>query len=278
MVAQHAEPVPPSGRAAGQGLALADIACEQAFLLGAGSTVLYQLAVPGVGLGVAEHSTTLQRPVDRLRTTLLYIYMMVLGTDEERQAITRMVNRMHGPVTSPGRYSAFDPTLQLWVAATLNYNGPVIYQRIFGPLDQASLDRIYREGQVIGNALQVKPEQWPATWAEFVAYWHEQLATLEEADPVVKRYVRQLLSTEGQPLVVRPLLWLQGLMTRGNVEPELRAAFDLPWSAWDQRLYDLFWTVFPPLYRLTPRVIRQAPGKLLVRNTRRRLRRGTRVI
>ena len=40
-------------------LGLADIIEESSLLLGAGSTVLYQLALLGVGRGVAEHSTTL---------------------------------------------------------------------------------------------------------------------------------------------------------------------------------------------------------------------------
>ncbi|MSZ76010.1 MAG: DUF2236 domain-containing protein, partial [Actinobacteria bacterium] len=60
-------------------------------LLGAGSTVMYQLAMKGVGLGVAEHSTTLARPVDRLRTTLTYVYVMVLGSAEEKAQIARLV-------------------------------------------------------------------------------------------------------------------------------------------------------------------------------------------
>src|SRR5262245_9247145 len=56
-------------------ITLADIIEESMLLLGAGSTVLYQLALLGVGRGVAEHSTTLTRPVDRLRTTLTYVYV-----------------------------------------------------------------------------------------------------------------------------------------------------------------------------------------------------------
>lgn len=265
-VESHAAPV-----------SLADFICEQALLLGAGSTVLYQLADSGTGLGVAEHSTTLQRPVDRLRTTLLYVYMMVLGTAEERQAIVRMVNRAHAPVRSEGRYSAFDPELQLWVAATLAHNGLYIYERTFGPLDDASRERIYQESQVFGNALQVRPEQWPATLAEFEGYWRGRIAGFSP-EPAVQVYVQQLLSSEQQPLVARPLTRLQDLMSRGNVEPEIREVLGLSWTPTDQRRYDLFWKVFPPLYRRVPRVLRQLAARLVVRDTRRRLRSGKRVI
>src|SRR3954453_22375832 len=96
---------------------LADIIEESMLLLGAGSTVLYQLALIGVGRGVAEHSTTLARPLDRLRTTLTYVYVMTQGTQQERDAVARMVNKMHAPVRGEG-YTAFDRDLQLWVAAT----------------------------------------------------------------------------------------------------------------------------------------------------------------
>ncbi len=126
-------------------------------MLGAGSTVMYQLAMKGVGLGVAEHSTTMKRPVDRLRTTLTYVFVMSLGTEEEKKAIARMVNKMHSTVRSPGRYSAFDPELQLWVAATLAKNGEWLFEKVFDPMDEATKERVYRESWIFGTALQVKP-------------------------------------------------------------------------------------------------------------------------
>lgn len=97
---------------------LAAIDREAYIYFGAGSAVAWQLANPGVGRGVARHSRTLEEPLDRLRATMIYIYAVALGTDEDRRAIKRMVDRAHAPVRGPG-YSAFDPDLQLWVAATL---------------------------------------------------------------------------------------------------------------------------------------------------------------
>lgn len=183
----------------GREIDLQDFIAERALLLGAGSTVLNQLAIKGVGLGVAEHSTTLQRPADRLRTTLTYVYVMVLGTDEERRLIARLVNRAHAQVRSPGRYSAFDPDLQLWVAATLAYNGMFIYERTFGPLSPQGRERIYEQSKVFGNALQVTDEMWPDTLADFDAYWQESLGRME-SDPTVRAYVASLLDRRNQPL------------------------------------------------------------------------------
>lgn len=256
---------------------LGELITEQALLLGAGSTVLYQLADKGTGLGVAEHSTTLQRPVDRLRTTLLFVYMMIHGTDAERQQISRMVNKAHASVRSAGRYSAYDPELQLWVAATLAHNGIFIYEKTFGPLDEASRERIYRDSQVFGNALQVKPEHWPPTMAEFEDYWERKLDSLT-TEPVVQVYAQRLLSPESRPAPLRPLGRLEDLMSRGNLDPRVREVLGLTWTPAEQRRYDLFWKVFPPLYRLTPRALRHLLARAIIRDTRRRMRRGHRVI
>lgn len=257
--------------------AYASIASEQGMLLAAGSAVMYQLAVPGVGLGVAEHSTTLERPVDRLRTTLTYVYAMTLGTPEEQQAIARMVNKAHGPVRAAGRYSAFDPDLQLWVAATLYQQGEFIYEKLFGPMPEEMRDGYYRASWIYGTALQVKDEQWPPTRADFQVYWDTTIAGLESV-PSVQDYARRLLSTEDAPLFSKLVLPLQDLMTRGNLDPRTREVLGLTWSAKDQRRYDLFWKVFPRFYRLIPRRLRHLHAHLILRDMRRRMRKGGRVI
>ena len=253
---------------------IADFVGEQMVLLGAGSTVMYQLAMKGVGLGVAEHSTTLRRPVDRLRTTLTYIYVMTWGTEAEKKTVARMVSKMHRPVRSPGRYSAFDPDLQLWVAATLAKNGEWLYEKVFGPMDAATKERCYRESWIYGTALQVRPEMWPPTRADFERYWEESLTRLEP-NPIVQEYVRQLLTPRGLLGVFIPL---QSLMTRGNLDPHTRELLDLPWSARDQRRYELFWKLFVPVYRLVPRPLRQVQARLTFWDMRRRMRKGKRVI
>ena len=157
---------------------LADFVGEAVLLAGAGSAVMWQLARREVGLGVVEHSTTLDRPLDRLRTTLTYVYVMALGNEAERRAVASMVDRRHAPVRSAGRYSAFDPELQLWVAATLARTGETIRERVFGPMDPATRERVYRESWVLGTFLQVTPAMWPPTRAEFEEYWQASLALL----------------------------------------------------------------------------------------------------
>ncbi|MFL6062227.1 MAG: oxygenase MpaB family protein [Marmoricola sp.] len=255
---------------------LADYIGEGALLLGAGSTVMNQLALYGVGKGVAVHSNTLDRPLDRLRTTLTYVYVMTLGTEEERQAIAKMVNRAHRGIRGPG-YSAHDPELQLWVAATLAYNGEFIYEKTFGPMSEAARERSYAESQIFGNALQVTPEMWPATRSEFSAYWQRMQGEFN-SDDEIRGYVRALLSTKGAPLVLKPGIVLQNLITRGNLTPHVREVLGMSWSRTDQRLYDAFWAVFRVVYPRVPKPLRTLHARMVMRGMRKRMRQHRRVI
>ena len=256
---------------------LSDFIDEACLTLGAGSTVMWQLALKPVGLGVAEHSNTLERPFDRLRTTVTFVLAMVLGTEEERRAVSRMVNSAHRGVRSEGRYDAYDPEAQLWVAATLARNAEEMYERTFGRLSDEAREQVYRDSWIFGTALQVKEEQWPPTRAEFLDYWDSMVARLEP-DPTVQAYANKLLDTRALPPLVRPLIPLQSLMTRGNLPPGIREVLGLRWTARDQRRYDRFWRWFPPAYRRTPRFLRTFGTRVYLRDMRRRFATGRRVI
>src|SRR3954451_2831238 len=119
---------------------VADYRAEGILLAGAGRAILLQLANPAIGRGVAEHSTFTERPVNRLKGTLTYVYAIVYGNEAQVNEVRRRVNRAHVPVqraadkTSAG-YSAYDPELQLWVVATLYDTALTIIEKIYGPLD-----------------------------------------------------------------------------------------------------------------------------------------------
>lgn len=248
---------------------LATVSAEASILLGAGAAILEQIAARPVGLGVVEHSTALARPVDRLRSTLTYVYVMAFGSEQERRDVARRVERAHGPVRDPGRYDASDPELQLWVAATLAHEGRRLHEQVFGPLSPAAAERLHQESAVYATALQVPHSAWPADVAAFAAYWRSGLGRLRP-DPAVQCFAHRLLSGRGQPLLVRLVLPLQSLMARGGVPAEVRAVLGLSWSSRDQARYDLFWRVFPPVYRRLPRRVRALPAQLCLGSYRRR--------
>ncbi|KLO25513.1 hypothetical protein ABW16_22745 [Mycolicibacter heraklionensis] len=264
-----------------RGLNLADYVGEGFLYLGAGVTVLLQLAEPGVGHGVANHSTVLNRPLDRLRTTMTYIYCVTLGTDDERRALVKMVNQAHVPVKSgpdsPVSYNGFDPDLQLWVAATLYKNGQDLYERFLGPMDDATAERLYQQSAIYGTALQVKPEMWPPTRADFERYWQGKLDELT-IDDHVRAFAHDLFSGREAPLPIRLAMPLNRWITRGLLPTRLREELHWEWSPRDQRLFDALLTVLPPVYRLVPRTIRWLPARYYLAEMRRRLSSGRRLI
>ncbi len=251
---------------------LDDYVGEAFLLLGAGQSVLMQMSEPGVGHGVVDHSTALIRPLNRLRATMAYVYAVTLGTEEERREIVRIVNKAHVPVRSE-TYNAFDPELQLWVAATLYMNGVTLYERFYGKLADADADRVYRQSAVYGTALQVKPEMWPPTRAEFEQYWQHKVATLQ-ADDEVRDFVYHLLRGGSSPWWVKAMMPLNRFVTTGLLPEHLREQLGLPWNAFAQRCFDLFMTVVPPVYRLLPGPIRRLPSTYYLWDMRRRLRSG----
>lgn len=248
---------------------LADVSREAYIYLGAGAAVLLQMAQPGVGLGVAEHSDTLSRPLDRLRTTMTYVYALTLGTEEERRLVGRMVNRAHAPVRSE-RYDAFDPQLQLWVAATLYRGGASLSEIFHGPLPPETAEAMYREAAVYGSTLQMPAALWPPDRAAFERYWAGAMARLQVEEPV-RRYVHTLLDGSAVPWWLRGLMPLQRFVTRGLLPAAVRAAYGLPWSERDQRRWERFTRIAPRLYWRVPAFLRHLPAALVLRDMRRRV-------
>jgi uncharacterized protein (DUF2236 family) len=247
---------------------LADINREAYIYFGAGAAVAWQMANPGVGRGVARHSTTLERPVDRLRATMSYIYAVSLGNDADRQAIRRMVDHAHAPVRGPG-YSAFDPDLQLWVAATLYRGAADMYGLFVGPLRAEAAEQLYREARAFGATLQVRDTQWPGDVAAFDAWWDAQRRSVH-VEPEVRDYMQAVLRGGRTPWYLRWALPLQRFVTRALLPPDLRQAYGLTWDARDARRWARFQHWAPRLYWRLPAWLRHLPGRIVLADFRRR--------
>lgn len=247
---------------------LAGINREAYIYFGAGATVAWQMARPGVGRGVAEHSRTLERPLDRLHATMAYVYAVTLGDDADRARIARHVNRVHAPVRGDG-YSAFDPDLQLWVAATL-YRGALDVHALFdGPVPAHEREALYRDAWGFGRTLQVRDGQWPADADAFEHWWTVQVERLS-VDDQVRAYMQAVLRGGNAPWYLRPLMPLQGFVTRGLLPPRVRELFDLPWNARDERRWRRFKRYAPRLYWAMPRVLRHWPARYFLGRLRSR--------
>ncbi|MFE4194882.1 oxygenase MpaB family protein [Paenarthrobacter sp. NPDC056912] len=242
---------------------LADIGAEGVLLAGAGRAILLQIADPKVGHGVAEHSNFAERPMDRLRATMTYVYAVVYGSEEQLKAVRRAVNRAHAPVrrgaddASKG-YNAFDAESQLWVVATLYDTAVTVYQQVHGMLDDDTADRIYREYARIGTALQLPAAMWPADRAAFAEYWNSHLGALKP-DAKALKVAQDLLYPAGGPPLLRLAMPLARFLTAGLLPGHLREDFGFAWSASDGRRFERTMRLLGRVYPRLPQRVRHWP-------------------
>jgi hypothetical protein len=111
------------------------------------ANVIMQLASPPVGYGVLESpvdsGNVYKHPLKRSRTTGYYLAAATIGTDADRALVRKEIDKVHALIrstaSSPFAYNAFDPQLQLWVAACLYRPGRV--RRILEALARGAADR-----------------------------------------------------------------------------------------------------------------------------------------
>lgn len=256
-----------------------------ALLLGP-ANVIMQLARPGVGYGVVESRVESGRvdlhPIKRARTTFTYLAVAMAGSDSQKEAFRRAVNRAHAEVystsESPVKYNAFDPELQLWVAACLYKGGVDFYRMFVGEMDDDDADRHYREGMTLGTTLQVPPEMWPADRAAFDKYWQESLDKVHIDDtvrdylyPIAVGRIRGIrLPDRLQRLADQPGL----LITTGFLPQRFRDEMQLPWDAAKQRRFDRLMAVLRTVNNLLPRFVRRFPFNVLLWDLDRRIKAG----
>jgi uncharacterized protein (DUF2236 family) len=255
-------------------------------LLAGPANVIMELSRPGVGYGVTESRVESGRidrhPIKRARTTFTYIAVANAGTDAQKAAFRRAVNRAHAQVSStsdsPVSYNAFDPELQLWVAACIVKGGIDVYRTFVGELTEEEGDRLYREGMSVGTTLQVPPEMWPADRAAFDKYWQESLDKVHIDDTVREfLYPIALARIKGVPLpgwLRTPLESFNLLITTGFLPQRFRDEMRLPWDDTKQRQFDGLMSVIGAVNGLMPKVVRQFPFNLMLWDLDRRIRTG----
>ncbi|MGB6513082.1 MAG: oxygenase MpaB family protein [Mycobacterium sp.] len=250
------------------------------------ANVIMQLARPGVGYGVLESRVESGRidlhPIKRARTTFTYLAVAMAGSDAQKAAFRRAVNRAHAEVystaDSPVEYNAFDPDLQLWVAACLYKGGVDFYRTFVGEMDKQDADRHYRDGMVLGTTLQVPAEMWPPDRAAFDRYWQAQLDKVH-IDDTVRDYLYPIAVARMRgmtlPESVRRLPeGLALLITTGFLPQRFRDEMRFSWDPDKQRRFDRLIAVLRTVNNLMPRFVRRFPFNVLLWDLDRRIKAG----
>jgi len=257
-----------------------------AALLASAANVIMQLAQPGVGYGVVESRVEggrlFDHPIKRTRTTLSYLAVAMLGTDEEKDAYRAAVAVAHRQVysthASPVRYSAMDPKLQLWVAACLYRGFEDVYTALGHPLTKDEAADAYRRSHSLGTTLEVRENMWPADREAFQRYWDAELATVH-IDDHVREHLLAVMRSDWLPRPLRAAARpLNTFVTTGFLPPEFREQMRLDWDERRQRRFETMMRAIGRLSRWQPAAVREFPFNYLLWDVKRRMRRGTPLI
>jgi uncharacterized protein (DUF2236 family) len=264
---------------------VADLLNPAATLLPA-ANVIMQLSLPGVGYGVLESpvdsGNVYKHPFKRARTTGTYLAVATIGTESDRALIRDAVDVAHRQVrsrsSSPLSYNAFDPKLQLWVAACLYRYFVDQHEFLYGPLDDATAEAVYRDAKRLGTTLQVAERMWPPDRVAFDEYWKRSLEELR-IDPPVREHLRGVASVAFLP---RPLRALAGpfnlFATTGFLAPEFRSMMQLDWSERQQRRFERLVSALRLADRVIPHRAWIFGYQLYLWDMRFRARRGWRIV
>ncbi len=250
------------------------------------ANVIMQLSAPAVGYGVLESpvdsGNVYKHPFKRARTTGTYLAAATVGNDADRELIRRAVDSVHGQVRSTARspvsYNAFDPRLQLWVAACL-YRYFVDQQEfLYGPLDDEAADAVYQDAKRLGTTLQVPESMWPADRVAFDEYWKRSLDELR-IDPPVRQHLHGVASLAFPPWPLRVVGGPFNLFaTTGFLPEEFRTHMQLPWTTSQQRRFEWLLTALRAADRVIPRQPWLLGYQMYLWDMRSRTRRGRRIV
>lgn len=263
---------------------VADLLNPAALLLPA-ANVIMQLSRLGVGYGVLESpvdsGNVYKHPFKRARTTGTYLAVATIGTESDRKMIRDAVDVAHRQVRStaksPVSYNAFDPKLQLWVAACLYRYFVEQHEFLHGPLDDASADIVYQDAKKLGTTLQVPERMWPADRVAFDEYWKRSLDELQ-IDPPVREHLHGVAAMAFLPWPLRLAGPLNLFATTGFLAPEFRALMRLDWSESQQRRFEMLLSGLRLADRVIPHRAWLLGYQIYLWDMRFRARRGWRVV
>jgi uncharacterized protein (DUF2236 family) len=247
-----------------------------------GANVIMQLSRLPVGRGVVESTVESAHPIKRTRTTLGYIVIALFGSEAERAQIRREVDRQHRFVRSnaqsPIEYNAFDPELQLWVAACMYRGLEDAVAFLHEGVASATLDDLYQRSSRFATTLEVPESMWPDDRTAFEQYWQASLRQIA-VDETTRRFLLGIASLDFLPSPLRMILGpAHKMVTTGFLPASFREALGLDWGNRRQRLFDALRIGAATANRVLPRPLREFPWNVVLWDTRRRIRLGRPVI
>jgi uncharacterized protein (DUF2236 family) len=245
------------------------VTAERLLLLGWSRAILMQFAHPLVAAGVYEHSGFRKSPaaaLSRLHHTVGAMLSLAFGDEHEATTTLDGIRFIHtrvngvlpmrvGAYAAGTPYSAEDPSLVLWVHATLVDSMVIAYERFVAPLTADERDAYCDEAAWVAVALGAVPEQVPRTWMAVRAYLNSMLSG---SDIVVGPQARELAVALLWPSVAVALPGsgpINRLLTSVLMPPRLRYEFGLVWSPARRAAAERISNLIRATRRVAPEVI-----------------------
>jgi uncharacterized protein (DUF2236 family) len=145
-------------------------------------------------------------------------------------------------------------------------------------MDDEAADRHYTESMSLATTLQVPPEMWPADRAAFDRYCPAPLERVH-IDDAVREYLYPIAANRIRGVrLPRPVREASEnfalLMTTGFLPQRFRDEMRLPWNPRRQARFDRILRVIRIANNAMPRVVRQFPFNLVLRDLDWRMRTG----
>lgn len=212
---------------------------EPVILLGGLRAILLQIAHPAVAAGVSQSSNFRNDLLGRARRTYTAMYQLIFGGLREATGAAKRVHSLHSRVygslpDGAGSYRANDPSLLLWVHATLIDTAMLIFETFVRPLGIEEKRRYYQETLRAAAYFGIPPEQMPPTLEDFYEWYSGELAgdRLSVGDTALELAGLLFNSpfTRGQ---------FDEVLTAGLLPERWREAYRLPWGPGRQVAWEL---------------------------------------
>jgi uncharacterized protein (DUF2236 family) len=238
---------------------------ESALFLGAGRAAILQLAHPWVTASLAEHSSVMDRPIDRFHNTFRIVFTMIFGSLPQALAAARHLYTLHTRIQGEipedvarwkrgSRYQANEIGALRWVFATLVESAVFACDTALTPLTAPERESYYAECKTLAALFGLPAQSLPENWVAFTAYNREMHASGElGVSSTARRMAHNLLRGAGS--WVRPPFWYRAL-TIESLPDRFRHEFELPFGVPEQRSAARARRLVPKIYRRLPASIR----------------------
>ncbi|KAH8797857.1 hypothetical protein F5884DRAFT_687636 [Xylogone sp. PMI_703] len=260
-----------------------EIIAETASMMGSFAAVIVQISHPRVAKAVTTHSDVRENAVKRGRRSLIYIYCMALGTQEEREFILSETREAHSEVGSP---DVDDPELQLFVALVIYKFMVTSYENVYGRLKKNEAEDIYQEFSILATELAMMNHEdmgWPKDLTAFEEYWEEMIKFILETDTSkeTKELVKFILTPRGLFPEALPAWifmcifgWIVKIITIEMLPEPVRKNFRLSSTAYTRAMYQAIMWLIRRFYPSLPRFVRHGVKNFYMSNMRKRSKRG----